>query len=134
MATLMPRTHQTNAFATDPFDPFTSLFSATMAGGTWLVGCPPRTERGGLDQLAGYVRVRTDVILQYERTILELRCELLHYKGLLSRLIHPQPYEEVVEPEPNPGTNIASTRILNSILEARIPKAATFAAFEDAEL
>jgi hypothetical protein len=134
MATRMRGTHETNILAADPSDPFTSLFSATMAGGTWLVSSVPMMERGALDELAGYVTVPVDVILQYERTILELRREVLHYKDLLSRSIHPEPYEELGEPEPNPRANSASTRILNSILEARIPKSAAFAEFEDGEL
>jgi len=68
-----------------------------------------------------YVMVRSEVILGYERTIQELRRELIHYK-----LLHAQSQTLAVaekadlrfEPSESTPMNADSVRILNSIIAA----------------
>ena len=116
-------------------DPFEGFLTATMIAGTSLI---THTISGQLEQigaLSNYASVNFDVILEYERRILELRQELLHYKRLLSKLLPEMGLtEEYVGPEPIIAMDSSSVRVLNSIISARIPPSATFLDFKEEEL
>jgi hypothetical protein len=110
------------------------LLLSPTAGGGWAAYVT------GADALAtgeysSLVTVRADVIVQYECTILRLRQEVLHYKRLLSQLSPPrEALDEYGQPPPVAPLNPASTRVINSILAARIPETATFLGFDQEEL
>jgi hypothetical protein len=115
-------------------NPFTAVVNTTMAGGTSLIAL-------GVNEYSSvahgypsdYVAVRVEEILEYERTILELQRELLHYKRLLAKAA---PAVDAVEEYPMPVVplDVASTRLINSILSAQVPPSATFTDFEEGEL
>lgn len=116
-------------------DPFEDFFTTTMAGGTSLVAPGSIIGPQATGEFGDLVTVTTDVILEYERTILELRRELHHYKRLLSRFLpRPEVEEAYVEREAVRPMDAASVRVLNSILTAKIPRSATFLDFEEGEL
>jgi hypothetical protein len=105
-----------------------------MPGGTALIS---GTLSGNLvtARLNDFVAVRTEVILEYEQTIAELRTQLLHYRRLMSQLLTPfdarEDYEQSSAVMP---LNPASIRVVNSIIQARIPSSATFRDFDEGEL
>jgi hypothetical protein len=114
---------------------FDSFLNFTMAGGTALVASAMPWGGLALASLPDYVSVRLDFILQYERTILELQRELLHYRRLLSRFME---QTEVSAEGPGLETVVRldaqSIRVLNSIITARVPERGAFLDFEEGEL
>jgi hypothetical protein len=115
----------------DAFNPF---FVVTMGGGTSLAHLTPASRSFGPPELREYVTIRTEVIYQYERTILELRQELLHYKRLLSRDPRHAEHVDVYGGESYSALDATSTALVNSILTSRTPPSATFTDFEEGEL
>jgi hypothetical protein len=115
----------------EAFNPF---FVVTMGGGTSLAQLTPPARAFVSADRQDYVTIRMEVIYQYERTILELRQELLHYKRLLSRPLRHEDHVEVYGSESYSALDAASTALVNSILTARIPPSATFTDFEEGEL
>jgi len=82
-----------------------------------------------------FVTVRTEVILEYEQTIAQLRKQLLHYRQLVAELLGSrEPHEEYGEPSAVVPIDAASIRVINSIAQARIPASATFRDFDEGEL
>lgn len=114
-------------------DPFRYLLSSTMVGGTSLVSSVLEREGQAIKELGTYVRVSVQVILEYERTILELQQELLHYKRLLAQVLIPA--EGLEEHSGAPvSVDPASVRVINSIISASVPATATFTDFDEGEL
>jgi hypothetical protein len=113
------------------FDPIASYLDTTMAGGTsLLVGFEPAGQHTD-----DYVLLRSEVILEYEQLISDLRRQLLHYKRLVAHLSGPREAEEeydsgrVVLP-----MDAQSIKIVNSIVQARVPDSAIFRDFDEGEL
>jgi len=105
-----------------------------MPGGTALIS---GTLSGNLaaKRMNDFVSVRTEVILEYEQTIAELRKQLLHYRRLVSELLGSvEPHEEYEQPTAVIPMDPASIRVINSITQARIPASATFRDFDEGEL
>lgn len=109
------------------------LLSAT-AGGGWSA-CVTPADPMATGEYSSLVTIRADVIVQYECAILRLRQEVLHYRRLLSQVLPPsETLDEYGQPQPVLPLNAASTRVINSILAARIPDSATFLGFDQEEL
>ena len=116
-------------------DPFDEFLNSTMSGGTSVVALMPETWLPAAVDTGDYITLRVDVILEYERTILELRQQLLHYKRLMYQLLQqPGPPEEYADLSPVLPIDAASIRIVNSILSAHVPPSAAFVDFEEGEL
>ena len=116
-------------------DPFEGFLTTTTASGTSLIAYAMGGQLEQTDLLSHYVSIDFDVILEYERRIIELRQELLHYKRLLSKLLPEIGLKgEYIGPEPIIPLDASSVRILNSIISARIPPSATFVDFTEEEL
>jgi hypothetical protein len=99
------------------------FFNSAMSSGTPL----------GSQPIADYVLLSIDRIVDYERTILELRQQLIHYRNLLA--VKPKTREpEYMESATLEALNPASTALLNAILEVRIPQSAVFTEYEEGEL
>lgn len=113
---------------------FSAFFVVTMGGGTSLAYLTPAARAFVSTERPDYVTIRAEVIYQYERTILELRHELLHYKHLLSPQMRHENRIEAYENESYSALDAASTALVNSILTSRIPPSATFTDFEEGEL
>ena len=115
-------------------DPISVFFDTTMPGGTALIS---GTLSGHLaaKRMNDFVTVRTEVILEYEQTIAQLRKQLLHYRHLVAELLgSSEPHEEYGEPSAVVPIDPASIRVINSIAQARIPASATFRDFDEGEL
>lgn len=116
-------------------DPFVTFLDPTMAVGTTLVRSQVAYPVVVWQQTGEYVPVSLDVILDYERTILELRCELFHYKSLLSEFLgQSSPNDELEPASPLVRLDTASVELLNSVLAVAVPPSATFTDFEEEEL
>jgi hypothetical protein len=106
-----------------------------MVGGTALVASAMAYGPQSLITVPDYVSVRLDVILQYERTILELQGELLHYRRLLSRF---DGQAEAVDDHGGADSRVRldaeSVRVVNSIAAARVSESASFLDFQEGEL
>ena len=113
---------------------WSDLLLSPTAGGSWS------TYATTADPLATgdyslLVTIPADVIVQYECAILRLRQEVLHYRRLLSQVIPPsETLDEYGQPQPVLPLNAATTRVVNSILAARIPDSAIFRGFDEEEL
>lgn len=115
--------------------PLGMLCDVTMAGGTALVGTAFFTTGFPAHQTENYASTWTDIIVEYERTIEDLRRELLHYQSLVTQLLGPiQTMDEYDHPTPVIAVDATSTRVVNSIIQARIPASATFRDFDEEEL
>jgi len=115
-------------------DPISVFFDTTMPGGTALIS---GTLSNSLvtKHRNDFVTVRTEVILEYEQTIAQLRKQLLHYRYLVAELLGSgEPHEEYGEPSAVVPIDPASIRVINSIAQARIPASATFRDFDEGEL
>lgn len=116
-------------------DTFDFYFGSTMAGGTSLVELGASAAQLMQHDVTDYITIRTDVILEYERTINDLRRELLRYKRLLNQVLAPaEPTDTLADAYPVTPLDIASVRVVNSILSARVPPSATFTDFDEGEL
>ena len=114
-------------------DPIALFFDNTI-GGTTLVGAMQEEFSPGYDPTGACVVISSDVIYEYERRIAELRLEVLHYKRMVARLMPAVRPSEDYEAFPVMPLDGASTRLVNSILEAQIPSDAMFRDFEEGEL
>ena len=109
--------------------------NSTMIGGTSLIAPAFQIGPTGTEQVDEYVIVRTGVILAYERAILELELEVLHYKDLLFRMSQrSEDAEDYYTAQPVVPMDPASVSVLNSILEARISPSATYADVGEGDL
>lgn len=109
-----------------------AFLDVTMSGGTsLLVG----SEIDASYSTGEYQLLRSEVILEYERTIADLRRQLLHYKRLVAHLVSPRDTESdytglrVVQP-----IDASSVRVVNSIVQARVPESSVFRDFDEEEL
>ena len=113
-------------------DPIALFLDSTMSGGTSLLA---GSEIDQSYSTGEYQLLRADVILEYERTIADLRRQLLHYKRLVAYLISPRESEpdyggpHVVQP-----IDASSIRLVNSIVQARVPESSVFRDFDEEEL
>lgn len=104
-------------------------FGNTVGAGTTLI-----VSQAGV-QPATLIGVSVDVILEYERTILNLRRELIHYKRLMAQKLPERSTEDEYSDLPNPTRmDSASINLVNSIFAARIERNATFTDFQEEEL
>jgi hypothetical protein len=110
------------------------FFDVTIGVGTTLVGANPGELSSSYDQTGTYMVVSRDVIYEYESRIAELRREVLYYRRMVARLIPSGSPSDEYEPHPVIPLDSASTRVINSIIQARIPPEATFRDFEEGEL
>ena len=113
-------------------DPIALFLDSTMSGGTsLLVG----SEIDQSYSTGDYQLLKTEVILEYERTIADLRKQLVHYKRLVAHLISPRESEpdyggpQVVKP-----IDAGSIRVVNSIVQAQVPESSVFRDFDEEEL
>ena len=111
------------------FDPTEFLLDTTGNVGTTLIGVPQRGQSA-----TEYLLVSGDVIFEYERQIADLRRELSHYRRLLASLLAPAEFAGEFDHQPVIPLDPASTHVVNSIIDARIPVDATFRDFEEGEL
>jgi hypothetical protein len=106
-----------------------------MAGGTALTGTSV-FRSGSVDQrfednATGWV----EVIVEYERKIIELRRELIQYKRLVSQLLGPAVFQdEYDQPTAVVLMDAESVRVVNSIVKARVPASAIFRDYDEGEL
>lgn len=115
--------------------PFAMLYDVTMAGGTALIGTTFFTTDISANRMENNAATWTDIILEYERKIADLRRELLHYQNLVTQLLGPiQSTNEYDLATPVIAVDATSTRVVNSIIQARISPSATFRDFEEGEL
>jgi hypothetical protein len=115
-------------------DPISVFFDTTMPGGTALISGTLGSNLG-TKRINDFVTVRTEVILEYEQTIAQLRKQLLHYRQLVAELVGSgERHEEYGEPTAVVPVDPASIRVINSIAQARIPASATFRDFDEGEL
>jgi hypothetical protein len=102
-----------------------------MTGGTALVLGFENTGQHADE----YVLLRSEVILEYEQMISDLRRQLIHYKRLVAHLSAPQEVEEDFD-----STRVTlpldtqSIKVVNSVLQARVPQSAIFQDFDEEEL
>lgn len=89
--------------------------AATMGGGTPLILAVSASRAGEY-----HLTVKLQLLQAYERAIFELQQQVVHYKALVEGLLpRPEPPEQLrLEATP---LNAASVRLLNSIVEARMP-------------
>ncbi len=112
-------------------DPFELLLTSTMVGGTSLLAPRSALARLSAGEMPTYVSVQLEVILDYERTILELRRELLHYRRLLAQLQQQGRSEEYLELRQSTPLNAASIRLLNSIITSPSATQSSYQDFEE---
>jgi hypothetical protein len=112
----------------------TGLFFDCTIGGTTLVSSTQEEFSPTYDATGAYMVISADVIYEYERRIAELRLELLHYKRMVVRLFAQGQTPEEFEPNPILPLDSASTRLVNSIVDARTPSGAIFRDFQEGEL
>ena len=116
-------------------DPFAAFFDATMPGGTSLIGPLVVGNTLPMQTANNYLSTWADVIFEYERTLADLRRELLHYKRLVGHLLGPgEMKEEYQLADAVIPIDDASIRVVNSIVRANVPPSATFRDFNDEEL
>ena len=115
-------------------DPFSSVLNSTTIGGIPLPSVFTELDSETFRDSAQHVSVRYDVILQYQRTILDLQNEILHYRRLLkASLLLQGGGHEYTEIGPIGPLDTASINVLNSVLEAPIPSSAGFFDYEGME-
>jgi hypothetical protein len=132
---LVPSRAADRTYVLSANDPIALFFDATMVGGTALIGGMSMDTSLVGEQVAEYVMIRAEVILEYERTVTELRQQLLHYKRMVSRYIGSGEFhQEYNEPPPIIPLDATSVRIVNSVIQARIPSSASFRDFDEEEL
>jgi hypothetical protein len=90
--------------------------AATMSGGTPLILAVSRADKAGEYHLT----VKLQLLQAYERAIFELQQQVVHYKALIEGLLPMPESPELLRFEATP-LNAASVRLLNSIIEARMP-------------
>lgn len=113
----------------------TSLLFDASSGTTLVSGAVQNDLVIGESEPTGaYMLVSPDVIYQYERRIAELQRELLHYRRMVARLFVAGLRSEEYEPDPILPLDTASTRLINSVIDARIPSEAIFLDFQEGEL
>jgi hypothetical protein len=116
-------------------DPFELFFDTTMAGGTSLFGDVMIDFVASRERFDDLVAVRAEVLLDYERTISDLRRELLYYKRLIAQMVGPTDIgEDYGQTDTVIPVDAISVRIVNSIVLARVPPSATFRDFDEGEL
>jgi len=91
--------------------------AATMSGGTPLILAVSRAGKAGEYHLI----VKLQLLQAYERAIFELQQQIVHYKSLIEGLLPKTGPPEQLRFEATP-LNAASVRLLNSIVEARMPR------------
>jgi hypothetical protein len=115
-------------------DPITLLFDTTMTAGTTLFAGMLNEARLNPSQPTDYMLVNADIILEYERTIAELRRELLHYRRLVSELRGLSAFgDDYDAARPVTPLGQSSTRLVDSIVRAHIPNSASFKEFDEGE-
>lgn len=115
--------------------PFAMLYDVTMAGGTALIGTNLFSTDLPVHRMENYATTWTEIIIEYERKIADLRRELLHYQNLVTQLLGPlRTTDEYDHPTPVIAVDATSARVVNSIIQARIPASATFREFDEGEL
>lgn len=115
--------------------PFAVLYDVTMAGGTALIGTNVFSDDLPAQRMENYAATWTEIIIEYERKIAELRRELFHYQNLVTQLLGPlRTADEYDLPTPVIAVDATSTRVVNSIIQARIPTSATFRDFDEGDL
>ncbi len=111
---------------------FVGLLSSTTIAGSSVIA----SSLGGWTSIGygpDYVTVRLEEILEYERRILELQSEVLHYRRLLSAQAGKAELEEE-HSHPVVPLDAASIRLVDSLLKAAVSPSATFTDFEEGEL
>ena len=120
-----------HTYSLQAVDPIASFLDTTMAGGTALL-----VKSDIVGQFSEeYVLLRSEVILEYEQMISDLRRQLIHYKRLVARLSAPR--EAADEYEIGHGTlpiDAQSVRVINSIVQAVVPQSAIFRDFDEGEI
>jgi hypothetical protein len=102
-----------------------------MTGGTALLIRSEMPEQFAED----YVLLRSEVILEYEQLIADLRRQLIHYKRLVARLSAPREADESFDSARGAlPIDAQSVRVVNSIVRADVPQSAIFRDFDEGEL
>jgi len=107
------------------------LLDTTIIGGTGLLVAP-----GTSGQCSGdYILLGSEVILEYEQVIADLRRQLIHYKRLVAHLTAPREsqdeYDNISAVQP---VDAQSIKVINSIVQAHVPQVSIFRDFDEGEL
>lgn len=117
-------------YAPRAFDPIASFLDTTMVGGTaLLVGSESPGQRS-----EEYVLLRSEMILEYEQVIADLRRQLIHYKRLVAHLIAPREAQD--DYDTTRGVlpiDAQSVKVVNSIVQAEVPQSAIYRDFDEGD-
>lgn len=107
----------------------------TMWGGTSIYTGLASQMSYALGWQEEYIMLSADVVLEYERRLVALRRELVHYKRLVADLLgSKQALDEYGEIRPVIPMDQQSADLITSIVKAQIASSATFRDFEEEEL
>lgn len=98
-----------------------SFLNVTMGGMSQSGMASAEAATPGLGVFGDYVTIRSEVILEYERQLIELRRQVLYYRRrLYVDVTRVTESDQIVSAA---SVDVATTRILGSILAADIPTA-----------
>jgi hypothetical protein len=133
--TLMPTIIRAPSYPVATSDSMHFLFDTTIEGGTSASQGAVSTAALAGFSASQWITVKADAILQYERAIIELRRELLHYKEMVTALLGSSgDYSEYQGSSVVVPLDKESITLVNSVVRANIPPSATFKDFEEGEL
>jgi hypothetical protein len=117
-------------YAPKAIDPIASFMDTTMVGGTaLLVG----SEIPG-QHSEEYVLLRSEMIMEYEQVIADLRRQLIHYKRLVAHLGAPrEAHDDYDTTRGVLPMDAQSVKVVNSIVEADVPQSAIFRDFDEGD-
>ncbi len=111
-------------------DPIASFMDMTMVGGTaLLLGSEIPGQRS-----EEYVLLRSEMIMEYEQVIADLRRQLVHYKRLVAHLVAPREAQD--DYDTTRGVlpmDAQSVKVVNSIVQADVPQSAIFRDFDEGD-
>jgi len=111
-------------------DPIASFMDTTMVGGTALLVGPEILGQRSEE----YVLLRSEMIMEYEQVIADLRRQLVHYKRLIAHLTAPRETQD--EYDATRGAlpmDAQSVKVVNSIVQAEVPQSAIFRDFDEGD-
>ncbi len=114
-------------------DPLAQFLDVTMGGGTTLISFPPAKEVRG-QSAEDFILVKTAVVVEYERTIAELRAQLLQYKRFITQVTRRADADEQEFGNLAQPLDASSTQLINSVLNANLRSDASFRDFDEGEL
>jgi hypothetical protein len=117
-------------YAPRAIDPIASFMDTTMVGGTALLVGPEITGQRSEE----YVLLRSEMIMEYEQVIADLRRQLVHYKRLVAHLVAPrETQDEYDTTRAVLPMDAQSVKVVNSIVQADVPQSAIFRDFDEGD-